>query len=529
MAVLDYLLRNGSEGVVLWTKDNIHLVRTLNQFEYVDDEGHDQGKNIRDKAQDLVDLVSNDTQLKQLRSESRDRRRASRAQAEPVRTQQSRQPAGRNDEDDPELQLALEVSMQSALEEEKRRKQLSNDDDDLKKAIQLSKQEESKHGPSSSVDLFGTPTNNQLSPHQQQQPVFVPSPVDLFGSPTQQQYPQHTTSGYSTSYHQTSNSTGNAFSGQFQQQLGSPGRVAYGQQQPDLFGNPPIQAHFTGSNNPFSQITATSPPPISNSPFSKPLDSPTKTRNIFDETVTAPPQSNNLFVTSTAAPVSQPLFVTTTSSAPANDLFSTPSTQSPTIANNTNFNSPFDRPTPTQANKFFAKSPTTTTAQQSSLLFESPATTLPFASPTAPAFSHSQSPFASPVPPAQAQFHPPLPPKQAITNTGNNLFGAPVTNGDHINSTFSAATTGAYGYNGSVNPNTLASTTGSFHTTNTHNPFMPSSPSAIPTSQPGFNSYVQAAPTGYGFGNMPHQQPSQPQQPSQHQHQQQPTQSLIDL
>ena len=138
MAVLDYLLRNGSEGVVLWTKDNIHLVRILNEFEYVDDEGHDQGKNIRDKAQDLVDLVSNDTQLKQLRSESRDRRRASRAQAEPVRTQQSRQ-GEVDDEDDPELQLALEVSMQSALEEEKRRKQLSNDDDDLKKAIQLSK------------------------------------------------------------------------------------------------------------------------------------------------------------------------------------------------------------------------------------------------------------------------------------------------------------------------------------------------------------------------------------------------------
>ncbi|KAF5095929.1 hypothetical protein D0Z00_002953 [Geotrichum galactomycetum] len=521
MTVLDYLLRNGSEGVVLWTKDNIHLIRTLNQFEYVDDDGRDQGKNIRDKAKDLVDLVANETQLKQLRSESREKRRESRAQADPVRAQSSRQPAGRNDENDAELQLALEVSMQSAMEEEERRKQLSNADDDLKKAIQLSQQEESKHGPNSSVDLFGTPTNDQFSPNQQQQqPVFVPSPVDLFGSPTpQQQYPQHTTSGYSTSYHQSTNSTGNAFPGQFQQQhLGSPGMVTYGQQQPDLFGNSPVQAHFTGSNNPFNQITATSPPAISNSPFSKPLGSPT--RNLFDETVTAPAQSNNLFAT--AASVSQPLFVTTTSSA--NNLFSAPSTQSPTAANNTNFNSLFDRPTTTQANSFFAQSPTATAAQQSSLLFDSPATTLPFVSTTTPAFSYSQSPFASPVSASQAQFNPPLPPKEAITNTGNNLFGAPVTQGGHINSAFSPTTTGAYDYNGGINPSPLATNT--FQSTNTHNPFMPSSPSTIPTSQPGF-SYVQAAPTEYGFGNVHqhHQQPSQPQQPQQ----QQPTQSLIDL
>jgi epsin len=525
MAVLDYLLRNGSEGVVLWTKDNIHLIRTLNQFEYVDDDGRDQGKNIRDKAKDLVDLVSNETQLKQLRLESQERRRASRAQADPVRAQPPRQPSGRSDENDAELQLALEASMQSALEEEERRKQLSNDDDDLKKAIQLSKQEESKHGPSSSVDLFGTSITGQFSPQQQQQPVFVPSPVDLFGSPTPQQ-PYPTASGYSTSYHQSTNSTGNTFPGQLQQQqqLGSPGRVIYGQQQPDLFGNSPVPAHFTGSNNPFNQITATSPPAISNSPFSKPLDSPT--RNLFDETVTAPAQSNSLFATSTAASVSQPLFETTTSSAPANNFFSAPSAQSPTIANNTNLNSLFDRSTTTQANSFFAQSPTTTATQQSNLLFESPATTLPFASTTTPAFSHSQSPFASPLSASQAQFQPPLPPKQAITNTGNNVFGAPVTQGGHINPAFSLPTMGAYDYNNNVNPSAPASTTNTFQTTNTHNPFMPSSPSAIPTSQSGFNSYVHAAPTGYGFGNVPHQQ--QPSQPQQHQ-QQQPTQSLIDL
>ncbi|KAF5094507.1 hypothetical protein D0Z03_002067 [Geotrichum reessii] len=166
LTVLDYLLRNGSDGAVLWIKDNIHLIRTLNQFEYVDDDGRDHGKYVREKSKELVELVSNETQLKQLRLETQEKRRSSSVQAESNRARPSRQSAARSDENDAELQLALEVSMQSALEEEERRKQLSNDDDDLKKAIQLSKQEDSKHSANASAitttgkDLFGTSTSN---------------------------------------------------------------------------------------------------------------------------------------------------------------------------------------------------------------------------------------------------------------------------------------------------------------------------------------------------------------------------------
>lgn len=43
--MLDYCLHVGSENVVLYAKENIYVVRTLKEFQHVDETGKDVGFN----------------------------------------------------------------------------------------------------------------------------------------------------------------------------------------------------------------------------------------------------------------------------------------------------------------------------------------------------------------------------------------------------------------------------------------------------------------------------------------------------
>lgn len=45
LKVLDYCLHEGSENVVVWAKDNIYIIKTLREFQFLDEEGRDQGAN----------------------------------------------------------------------------------------------------------------------------------------------------------------------------------------------------------------------------------------------------------------------------------------------------------------------------------------------------------------------------------------------------------------------------------------------------------------------------------------------------
>ena len=45
LKVLDYCLHEGSELVVTWARKNIYVIKTLREFQYVDDDGHDVGNN----------------------------------------------------------------------------------------------------------------------------------------------------------------------------------------------------------------------------------------------------------------------------------------------------------------------------------------------------------------------------------------------------------------------------------------------------------------------------------------------------
>jgi len=66
LKVLDYCLHEGSAHVVVWAKDNIYIIKTLREFQYIDEEGKDQGLN----GMHLIE-VSKDPELTLINSSSR--------------------------------------------------------------------------------------------------------------------------------------------------------------------------------------------------------------------------------------------------------------------------------------------------------------------------------------------------------------------------------------------------------------------------------------------------------------------------
>ncbi|KAI8976387.1 hypothetical protein BD414DRAFT_496759 [Trametes punicea] len=154
LTVLDYLLHAGSENVVVYFRDNLYVIKTLKEFQYIDEDGKDQGANVRQKAKDITNLLQDEARL---RLERRDRAmmrdrmiRGSGAGGEDDdensrRRSQSAPPRrgnGTNREDD-DLRKALEESKRTAAEELARQR-LTAEERDLQQAIKLSEEEEAR-------------------------------------------------------------------------------------------------------------------------------------------------------------------------------------------------------------------------------------------------------------------------------------------------------------------------------------------------------------------------------------------------
>jgi ENTH domain len=45
LQVFDYCVHSGSENVVRWGKDNLYVIKSLREFQHIDDDGVDQGAN----------------------------------------------------------------------------------------------------------------------------------------------------------------------------------------------------------------------------------------------------------------------------------------------------------------------------------------------------------------------------------------------------------------------------------------------------------------------------------------------------
>ncbi|KAF2471831.1 ENTH-domain-containing protein [Lindgomyces ingoldianus] len=217
LKVLDYCLHEGSELVVTWARKNIYIIKTLREFQYIDEDGRDVGQNVRISAKELTALILDEERL---RAERADRKswksrvtgieeygggsHAGAGNGEPTRRPREHR-VKRENEEDLELRLALEASKNEAEEEKKRRERSSavaDDDDDLAKAIKLSKEEEElrrRELEQSNADLLfgGSPTTTQPASYQptgNNQGYQQQGAVDWFGNlvDQNQQQPQNT-------------------------------------------------------------------------------------------------------------------------------------------------------------------------------------------------------------------------------------------------------------------------------------------------------------------------------------------------
>ncbi|KAH9946378.1 ENTH-domain-containing protein [Epithele typhae] len=152
LTVLDYLLHAGSENVVVYFKDNIYIIKTLKEFQFIDEEGKDQGANDESR----------------LRHERRDRAM--------MRDRMVRN-RGEGDGDD---------------EEEQTRERMTAEERDLQQAIKLSEEEEAKrHKAAAEPEQLLPLVDTSLQAPQFMQPQFTSvQPQFTAFNPYQQQAQQ---------------------------------------------------------------------------------------------------------------------------------------------------------------------------------------------------------------------------------------------------------------------------------------------------------------------------------------------------
>ncbi|KAG0169709.1 Epsin-3, clathrin recruitment and traffic between the Golgi and endosome [Apophysomyces sp. BC1034] len=71
LVLLEYLVKNGSERVVDDARSHISMIKIMRNFHYIDEKGKDQGINIRNRAKELAELLSNTDLIKSERKKAR--------------------------------------------------------------------------------------------------------------------------------------------------------------------------------------------------------------------------------------------------------------------------------------------------------------------------------------------------------------------------------------------------------------------------------------------------------------------------
>ncbi|GAA5995121.1 hypothetical protein JCM5350_002772 [Sporobolomyces pararoseus] len=162
LTVLDYILHAGSENVVHYFRENLYIVKTLKEFQYIDEDGKDQGANVRQKAKDITSLLLDEKRMKSQRATRKDMRSrmaGERPEGGRERSNSRPQPNNNNDGD---LQAAIEASKKSAEEEARRNRA----DQDLEEAMRLSREEDERRrrelAANGNSDLFDEQRQNAL-------------------------------------------------------------------------------------------------------------------------------------------------------------------------------------------------------------------------------------------------------------------------------------------------------------------------------------------------------------------------------
>ncbi|KAH9923803.1 hypothetical protein B0H21DRAFT_826817 [Amylocystis lapponica] len=200
LTVLDYLLHAGSENVVIYFRDNIYVVKTLKEFQYIDEDGKDQGANVRQKAKDISNLLTDESRLRQERKSRASMRDRMVRGADGVpndsefgledenaqRRSRSLPPRRRTTNGaatDEELQRAIEESKRTLAEEQRRQGALTSEERDMQAAIRLSEEEEARRAKTIA-------DSNQAALFDDQNQIGLVDTQSQFGQGLQPQYTQ---------------------------------------------------------------------------------------------------------------------------------------------------------------------------------------------------------------------------------------------------------------------------------------------------------------------------------------------------
>ncbi|XP_050299497.1 uncharacterized protein LOC126738285 [Anthonomus grandis grandis] len=74
LLVLSYLIKNGSEQVVVSARDHIYHLRNLENYTFIDSSGKDQGANIRQTVKKLINLLGHNDLLREERKKAKKNR-----------------------------------------------------------------------------------------------------------------------------------------------------------------------------------------------------------------------------------------------------------------------------------------------------------------------------------------------------------------------------------------------------------------------------------------------------------------------
>ncbi|XP_050983591.1 clathrin interactor 1a [Labeo rohita] len=74
LLLLAYLIRNGSERVVTSAREHLYDLRSIESYHHVDENGKDQGVNVRQKVKELIEFVQDDDRLREERKKAKKNR-----------------------------------------------------------------------------------------------------------------------------------------------------------------------------------------------------------------------------------------------------------------------------------------------------------------------------------------------------------------------------------------------------------------------------------------------------------------------
>lgn len=71
LQLMEFLVKNGSERVIDDARSHLSLLKMLRQFHYIDQNGKDQGINVRNRSKELTELLSDVDRIRQERKKAR--------------------------------------------------------------------------------------------------------------------------------------------------------------------------------------------------------------------------------------------------------------------------------------------------------------------------------------------------------------------------------------------------------------------------------------------------------------------------